>query len=309
MLVTWPFVMLLLDYWPLGRMQNAECRMKLDATNTSILRSPSSAAVRRGVDSTAAGGRATQHASQRTAQSRIANRQSQILFPLLVEKIPFFILAALGSVVTMVVQRRAMTAVESLPLDARAGNALISYGRYLGKLFWPTELAVYYPHPGHWALGLVMLAGGAIVVISVLVWVQRRRHPCLLVGWLWFVGTLVPVIGLVQVGAQAMADRYTYIPSIGVMVLAVWGAYELTRGWRFQVLALSLTGGVAVLFCLVLARQQAGYWKESETLFRHALAVTKDNWLAHINLGIALHQKGQLDAALSQLPGGRSSET
>ena len=112
-----------------------------------------------------------------------------------------------------------MTAAESLPLGARVGNALISYGRYLGKLFWPADLAVFYPHPGHWPLGKVLLAGGLILGISVLVWVQRRRYPYLLMGWLWYCGTLVPVIRLVQTGGQAMADRYTYLPSLGVLIL------------------------------------------------------------------------------------------
>ena len=125
------------------------------------------------------------------------------------EKIPFFVLVALMSVVTFVVQQRAGTlaAGEDLPLGARVGNALISYGRYLGKLFWPTDLAVFYPHPGHWPLGKVLLAGGLILGISVLVWVQRRRHPYLLMGWLWYCGTLVPVSQVVQTGAHAMADR------------------------------------------------------------------------------------------------------
>ena len=137
---------------------------------------------------------------------------------------------------TFVVQKHggAVAAVENLPLGARSGNALISYCRYLGKLFWPTDLAVFYPHPGHWPLGKVLLAGGLMLGISVLLFVQRRRYPFLLMGWLWFVGTLVPVIGLVQVGEQAMADRYTYIPSLGVLILAIWGAYELTRRWRYQ---------------------------------------------------------------------------
>jgi protein O-mannosyl-transferase len=379
MLVTWPFVMLLLDYWPLGRMQNAEGRRQRTEDggqttgDTSTLRSPPSAVVLGRTSTTedgqhatpvlrsgtAEGGRYTQHVSGLTPQSQIANRKSQILsapqsqianhksqipFPLLVEKLPFLALSALSCVITMVVQRRAMTAVESLPLEARVANAVISYGRYLGKLFWPTDLAVYYPHPGQWPLGQVMLAGGAILGLSVVVWVLWRRFPYLLVGWLWFLGTLVPVIGLVQVGAQAMADRYTYLPSIGVLILAVWGACELVQGKvegrrqneegktmkeqpgarlhpssfilhpsphgtraqsqianRKSQILLWVAGGAAILLCFVLSRQQVGYWKESETLFRHALAVTKDNWLAHINLGIALHEKGQLDAALSQL--------
>ena len=248
MLVTWPFVMLLLDYWPLERFK------------------PASA------------------------------------WRLLTEKIPFFALAAAVSVVTFVVQKRggAVIAAETLPLGARSGNALISYCRYLGKLFWPTDLAVFYPHPGYWPLAKVLLAGGLIVGISVLLFVQRRRYPFLLMGWLWFCGTLVPVIGLVQVGGQAMADRYTYIPSLGVLVLAVWGVYELTKSWHYRVVALSVAGSTAVVLCLALTRQQLGYWKDSEALFRHALEVTENNYLAHLNLGSALDEKGQIDEAIRE---------
>ena len=227
------------------------------------------------------------------------------------EKIPFFVLAALMSVVTFVVQKRegALAAGESLPLGARVGNALISYGRYLGKLFWPTDLAVLYPHPGQWPLGKVVLAGGLILGISVLVWVQRRRHPYLLVGWLWFVGMLVPVIGVVQTGDQAMADRWTYLPSLGVLILAIWGACELTRRWRYQVLALSVAGGAAIVLCLALTRQQIGYWKDSEALFRHALEVTENNDLAHNGLGVALDKKGQMRRGDPPIPGSHPPET
>ena len=140
------------------------------------------------------------------------------------EKIPFFALAAVASCVTFVVQKTGgyVTAVENLPLDARVGNALVSYCRYLGKLFWPADLAVFYPHPGYWPLAQVLLAGLFLVVISVLFFVKRRQYPFLLMGWLWFCGTLVPVIQLVQSGAQAMANRFTYIPSLGVLIMAVW---------------------------------------------------------------------------------------
>ena len=149
------------------------------------------------------------------------------------------------SVVTFVVQKRggALAVGESLPLSARLGNALISYCRYLGKMFWPTELAVFYPHPGQWPVGKVVLAGGLMLGISVLVWVQRRRYPFLLMGWLWYCGTLVPMSQVIQTGSHAMADRWTYIPSLGVLILAIWGACELTRRWRYQVLALSVAGG------------------------------------------------------------------
>ena len=168
------------------------------------------------------------------------------------EKVPFFVLAAAASVVTFVVQKQggAVAAAEGLPLGARGGNALVSYCRYLGKLFWPTDLAVFYPHPGYWPLAKVLLAGGLMVGISVLFWVKRRRYPFLLMGWLWFVGTLVPVIGLVQSGGQAMADRYTYLPSLGVLILAIWGAYELTRRWRHHVIALSAAGSAAIVLCI-----------------------------------------------------------
>jgi tetratricopeptide (TPR) repeat protein len=119
-------------------------------------------------------------------------------------------------------------------------------------------------------------------------------------GWLWFVGTLVPMIGLVQTGEQAMADRHTYIPSLGVLILAIWGAYELTRCWRYQVIALSVAGWAVIVLCLGLTRQQLGYWKDSETLSRHALEVTENNYFAHYNLGIVLGMKGQTDEAISQ---------
>jgi Tfp pilus assembly protein PilF len=266
MLVTWPFVMLLLDYWPLNR--NAECGMQNAEPG--------------------AGG---------TGQGRTLPWRKLVW-----EKVPFFVLAVVASVVTFVVQKHggAVEAGESLPLGGRSGNAVISYCRYLGKLFWPTELAVFYPHPGQWPLAKVLLAGGLILGLSVLFFMQRRRAPFLLMGWLWFVGMLVPVIGLVQVGEQAMADRYTYMPSLGVLVLAVWGACELTRRWRYQVLALSATGGAAIFFCLALTRQQIGYWKDGETLFRHALAVTEDNDVARHSLGIALVKKGQIDEAIRQ---------
>jgi Flp pilus assembly protein TadD len=271
MLVTWPFVMLLLDYWPLQR--TAEGAM-------------------RGADS-----RNPQPASHFTFHvSRPA------LLPLFLEKLPFFALSAISSVVTFVVQQRggAMMAAGKLPLSVRSGNALISYCRYLGKLFRPADLAVFYWHPGQWPLGKVLLAGGLILGISVLVFVLRRRAPYLLVGWLWFLGTLVPVIGLVQVGDQAMADRYTYLPSLGVLVFAVWGAYELTRRWHYPVIALSVAGGAAIVLCLALTRQQIGYWKDGVALFRHALAVTENNQTVHVALGDALGRKGQTDEAIRQ---------
>ncbi len=119
-------------------------------------------------------------------------------------------------------------------------------------------------------------------------------------GWLWYCGTLVPVSQVIQTGAHAMADRYTYLPSLGVLILAIWGAYELSRSWRYQVLALSVAGGAAIVLCLALTRQQLGYWKDGETLFRHAIEVTENNYTAHYGLGNALARKGQTDEAIHQ---------
>ena len=247
MLVTWPFVMLLLDYWPLERFR------------------PGSA------------------------------------WRLVTEKAPFFVLAAVVSCITFVVQKQGGSVVvgEALPLGARSGNALISYCRYLGKTICPTDLAVFYPHPGYWPLAKVLLAGFLLVVISVLFFVKRRRYPFLLMGWLWYCGMLVPMIGLVQTGGQAMADRHTYLPSLGVLILAIWGAYELTGRWRYHRIALAVAGSTAVILCLAMTRQQLGYWKDTETLFRHTLEVTENNYLAYKAIGDVLLDQGQTDKAIS----------
>jgi protein O-mannosyl-transferase len=263
-LVTWPFVMLLLDYWPLGRMQNAAASD-------------------------------TQHATRNTTHVSRAT-----LLPLLVEKLPFFVLVAAESVVLLVVQERGggLGPGKGLGVGARVGNALVCYCRYLGKLWWPTDLAVMYPHPGHWPLGEILLAGGVLLAVSVLVWAQRRRYPYLLVGWLWYCGTLVPMSQVITTGTHAMADRWTYLPSLGVLILAIWGGYELTRGWRYQVVAWLVAGGAVMVLYLGLTRQQIGYWTDGETLFRHALEVTQNNAVAHDGLGVALDNKGRIEEAI-----------
>ena len=224
------------------------------------------------------------------------------LLRLLLEKLPFFGLAAAASIVTVVVQKQAgaLTTGESIPLGIRGGNALISYCRYLGKMFWPTNLAVFYPRPEHWHWEQVLLAGGLLASLTVWLVVKRARYPFLLMGWLWFGVTLMPVIGLVQAGEQAMADQYTYIPSVGVLIMAVWGTYELTKSWRYQLMMLLLAGGMALIFCAGLTRLQLEYWRNSEALYQHAIAVTKNNYIACNNLGIVLMEQGQTDEAISQ---------
>ena len=248
MLVTWPAVLLLLDYWPLGRLQPGRWKS------------------------------------------------------LVVEKIPFFALAVGDSLVTYLVQHKegAVAAWVKLPFGLRCENALISYVRYLGKTFWPRNLAVFYPHPGVWPFATVMVSALVLAGVTAALWTQRRRRPFLLMGWLWFVGTLVPVIGVVQVGQQAMADRYMYIPSVGVFILLVWGAAALTRGRRWPGLFLAFAGATSLVLCVVFTRQQLGYWHNSETLFRHSLAVTENNYIARNNLGDALLAAGQATAAIPE---------
>jgi len=310
MLVTWPFVMLLLDYWPLRRMQNAECRMQnAEVSDTHPAPRPSP------------------HVSRFTFHvSRITSH----LLPLLYEKIPFFVLSGMSCVLTYLTESGRRGAA-GLPVVLRLENALVAYARYLGKTFWPMRLAVPYTSPDQWPW---LEVGGAVLVavgawLAVLWW--GRRRPYMLVGWCWFWGTLIPVIGLTKGWGSFMADRFTYLPSVGLLLLVVWGAYELMQGKaaggvqreerqerqergsvghalarstlhapRSTLILLSVAGGVAVFACLALTRQQIGYWRDGETLFRHALAVTEDNEAAHSNLGIALNKQDRTVEAIHE---------
>jgi tetratricopeptide (TPR) repeat protein len=246
MLVTWPFVMLLLDFWPLKRFDRAQAAR------------------------------------------------------LVLEKIPFLVLAAAMCVITFAVQKQAgaLNSGQRFSLGVRAGNALISYCRYLGKLIWPADLAVFYPHPGVWPAGWVIAAGVSLLAISAVLFAARQRFPFPLMGWLWFLGTLVPVIQLVQTGAHAMADRYTYIPSIGIFVAAVWGAWEMARRWRHHATISCAAAAAVLILCVGTTRRQLGYWEDSETLFRHGLAVVGNNYVCQENLGAALDQKGLTSDAI-----------
>jgi tetratricopeptide (TPR) repeat protein len=252
MVVTLPFALLLLDYWPLGR-------------------------VKGGGD---------------LAEARIWRR-------LAIEKVPFFALAAAGSVITLAIQRQAgaMERLQSVGFGDRVGNALISYCRYLDKLFWPGGLAIYYPHPGHWPVAGVAVAAALLIALTAGAVALRVRYPFLAVGWFWFLGTLVPVIGLVQVGGQSMADRYMYLPMIGALVVVVWGARALTAGWRLQKRALPAAGTIAVAICAGLTMRQAACWHDSGTLFQQAIDSTDRNYIAYFHLAEYLLSQGEMDAA------------
>jgi tetratricopeptide (TPR) repeat protein len=256
MLVTLPFVMLLLDYWPLQRMASDQWQV------SKVLR-------------------------------------------LMPEKWPFFLLALISCAVTFLVQRHgeAVMTFQQFPLHLRVANALIAYERYLGKTFWPSGLAILYPLSNHllWIRAMAATAIGLLGVISWLIWRIHRPYPYLLVGWLWFLGTLVPVIGLVQVGIAAMADRYTYFPLVGVFIAVAFGVRDLARRFQFSKAVVAAAAALTLAGCLVLTENQLRYWLDSESLFAHALAATKgNNPHAQVNYGVALEQKGHLVEALAQ---------
>jgi tetratricopeptide (TPR) repeat protein len=260
MLVTWPFVMLLLDYWPLGRLANA-----------------TSKEYRRG-------------ASHRDAATGIAS--------LVREKLPLFLIVAASAVITFVAQShdRAVRTLADAPIALRLSNALASYAKYLLLTFWPNDLAVYYPFAG---IPVWQIIGAVFLLIGITVFCvsQRRIRPYLVVGWLWFLGTLVPVIGLVQVGGQTMADRYFYIPSIGLFIALVFGSADVAKSWRVAPsLSAGITGGV-LLVLATLTNAQVQRWRDSFTLFEHTLAVTPPNLRIEHNLGVALGASGRYDEA------------
>jgi protein O-mannosyl-transferase len=203
------------------------------------------------------------------------------------EKLPLLGLSLGSSLLTVAAQRAggAVTSLEAIPLSARLTNALASYVAYLGKAFWPSKLAVFYPHPGAALTPVrVTLAALVLLAVSVLVASQARRRGYLLVGWLWYLGTLVPVIGLVQVGSQAMADRYAYVPLVGIFVMLAFGGAELAAGRGLPLLVLGCCGWLAGLG--FLTARQARLWHDSRRLFQHALQVTRGNYVAETNLGL-----------------------
>jgi tetratricopeptide (TPR) repeat protein len=244
MLVTWPLVMLLLDFWPLKRV----------------------------------------------------NGQSWVR--LCLEKIPFFVLSAGSCVITFLAQRQggAVVPVQSFPLLFRMENAAMSYVRYIGKLFYPHNLAIVYPKVAGWPMEEVLF-GSIVLVVAALIVLTNWRRGYLVTGWIWFVATLVPVIGLVKVGDVSMADRYTYLPAIGIFVLITWGICDLTSRWSSRSIPLAIGATAILSSCAIVTRKQLPYWQNAESLFQHALAVTGKNALADINLGVYFTQNGQLERA------------
>ena len=302
MLVTFPFVLLLLDYWPLQRFEPKKSAREI-STEASRQRAQSPGNKKKGESAKMRTGQGILKEEKPAAQ----NFQWASIRPLIWEKMPLFAMAALSSIVTFVVQQKggAVKSIEAFPPGVRIANACVSYIVYIGKTIWPINLAVFYPHPG--SLPLWQPLGAVLLLIAVTVSVIRtaKKLPCLIVGWLWFAGTLVPVIGIVQVGRQAMADRYTYIPLIGLFVMAAWGIPELLKKWRpnrFPTLrkeALFAASGLVLLSLLIVTWTQAGYWRNNIALYDHSLKAAGLSDIILCNRGNAYGEIGNHEQAIS----------
>jgi Flp pilus assembly protein TadD len=293
MLVTLPFVLLLLDYWPLQRLQ------QIKADQNTAVHKPMSGDRQKGNSKKrhTVGKELKEVKAEKLAGPK---SQSVLIRPLLWEKTPFFALTVLSSIVTYVVQQKggAVLSFEEIPLSVRIANAFVSYITYIGMMIWPHDLAVLYPHPGLLPRWQVIGAAFLLIVVTITAIVKARRVPYVAVGWLWYAGSLVPVIGIVQVGIQARADRYTYIPLIGLFIIAAWGISELSKNWRYRKETL-IASSTAVLACLsIVTWTQVGYWRNSITLFEHALNVTDNNPMAYFGRGFAYGNLGNYRQAI-----------
>jgi len=261
MLVTVPFVFLLLDYWPLRRFDKVE-RFK---PGSSITRS--------------------------------LNQRPSFLF---LEKIPLLVLSGLSCLVTIWAQDQATGSLEQLPFTWRLNNAAVSYIEYVRQTFWPARLAVFYPYPNNpLSIWKVTLASAFLLTVSAIAIFLRKKRPYVLTGWFWYVGMLVPVIGIVQIGEQGHADRYTYLPHIGLFLLIVWGAADLANTWQLRREYLWLAATITIAVLSYGAAVQTSFWKNSERLWDHTLSVTSDNDFAHNNLGFLHLRRGELDKGIS----------
>ncbi|MDI6743367.1 MAG: tetratricopeptide repeat protein [Smithella sp.] len=285
--VTLPFALLLLDYWPLGRWQKALSAVKepqavSDSETKRNNKKPKAATV-----------------GKKATSAPLKSRMPGIAF-LVYEKIPFLLLTIFSSIVTFWGQNKfgIVVSLESMSLPLRFQNAAVAYVAYLGKLFWPVDLAIFYPYEYFFPFWQVLASYIVLIGITVTVIYTMKKTPFLFVGWFWYLGTLVPVIGLVQVATQSMADRWTYLPSIGIGIMLSWGIPLLVKSENIRK-KIIFPAGVSVLIILaILTWHQCGYWKNSLELFGRALQITKDNVQASINYGMALAEDNRLEEAI-----------
>jgi tetratricopeptide (TPR) repeat protein len=267
MLVTLPFLLLLLDYWPLNRFDSQPAKI-----------------------------------SGRQPRKPAPIHDRRILYRIIIEKIPFFALAAVSSVITFIVQKgsEAVTDINVISLNNSIANGFLSYAEYMGKMVWPQNLAVFYPLNAPGSIPFWQVAMCALLLLGISFFMVRlgRNQRYLPVGWLWFVVALIPVIGLVQSGAQAYADRYTYIPYIGLFIIIAWGLPELLSKWPQRKIALGLSMVIVLTTLGICDHQQVSYWNNSTTLFSHAIEVTQNNYIAYNNLGVTYYKLGRYQEAI-----------
>jgi len=260
MLVTLPFVLLLLDYWPLGRMPGL---------------------------------------ISQAAKPWSVKFQLSTFLPLVREKIPFFALSAIVCIIAILAQKtNAMSSLTNLPIETRVENAFVSYARYLGKMFWPADLTVLYPYPEQWPVVQVILAVVLVAGLCLAALWLGRKWPFVFTGWFWFLGTLLPVIGLVQVGIQSLADRYTYVPLIGIFIVLAWGGGAILTQRRCPRVMVGMIGLLILGACAIRTANQLRYWQNTDSLFQHAIAVTKNNWVAYNILGSYRETKGHPEESI-----------
>jgi protein O-mannosyl-transferase len=254
-LVTTPFILLLLDYWPLNRSHMSHV---------------------------------TRHMSQELSWRK-----------LVIEKIPLFVIAGILAFLSSRGIVPAHSAADQLSLLARLGNALVSYVVYIWQMIWPINLGVFYPYPPYGlSIWQPIVATAILLAITIAVFALRKSHPYLIVGWLWYLVMLAPVIGLIQINLQAHADRYTYLAQIGLYLMIAWGIADLLSSWRYRAQIASATAVVLILSFAFVARLQASYWRDSETLWNHTIAVTKNNYFAHASLADLLMRRGRVQEAI-----------
>jgi len=238
------------------------------------------------------------HEKQESGLLQLSGR----VLTLVKEKIPFFACAFISGVITIYAQHTggATKSLDVAPIMLRTENALIAYVKYIGKTLWPHDLAVLYPFPSSLPLWHAIASLLVLILVSVATIRAARTFPYLVVGWFWFIITLVPVIGLLQVGDQAMADRYTYIPVIGLLIMAAWGVPDLLKGVQQRKVILALAAGTVIVASAALTWQQLGHWRDSISLYRHTLRVTTGNYFIKNNLGVELADKGDLESAIRE---------
>jgi tetratricopeptide (TPR) repeat protein len=266
MLMTLPFVLILLDYWPLDRL-----RLGSSSSSNNLMKYP----------------------------DRNVKDQKYSFMKLLFEKVPLFIFSLSSCVIVYFAEMEvgALKSLDKYPLDVRIFNAITSYAKYVYKLICPVNLACFYPHPGMPEWWQIAGSGFIIIMVSILALKYIRQHPYLFVGWLWYLVTLVPVIGFIQIGGHALADRYAYIPLIGIFIIIVWGGYSLFTKRRYNQIAISIIFCLFLLYSSIFTNIQIGYWQNSITLFKHAINVTPANYKAQYNLGIIYARMDNLKEA------------